>query len=120
MTTMVLVFAMIPLALKLGSGAESRSPMAIVVLGGMITSTMLTLVFVPVMYSYLDDFGHWLQKLGLTTMRWSIGPTPAAALARVSLEESPEMTGVGSDGASGNGQYALPGEAAQPSHGADS
>ncbi len=120
MTTCTMVFAMLPLAIKFGAGSEERSPMATVLVGGLITSTMLTLVFVPVMYSYLDDFGHWLQKLGLTTMRWSIGPTPAAALARVSLEESPEMTGVGSDGASGNGQYALPGEAAQPSHGADS
>jgi len=62
MTTMVLVFAMIPLALKLGDGAESRSPMAIVVLGGMITSTLLTLVLVPCTYTYLDDLQNLLLR----------------------------------------------------------
>ena len=60
MTTITLVFAMIPLALKLGDGSESRSPMAIVVLGGMITSTMLTLVLVPCTYTYLDDIQNLL------------------------------------------------------------
>jgi hydrophobic/amphiphilic exporter-1 (mainly G- bacteria), HAE1 family len=64
MTTMVLVFAMIPLALKLGNGAESRSPMAIVVLGGMITSTLLTLVLVPCAYTYLDDFQNLVLRRG--------------------------------------------------------
>jgi len=64
MTTMVLVFAMIPLALKLGDGAESRSPMAVVVLGGMLTSTMLTLVLVPCAYTYLDDFQNLLLRRG--------------------------------------------------------
>jgi hydrophobic/amphiphilic exporter-1 (mainly G- bacteria), HAE1 family len=64
MTTMTLVFAMIPLALKLGSGAESRSPMAVVVLGGMITSTLLTLVLVPCAYTYLDDLQTFLTRRG--------------------------------------------------------
>ncbi|HLY64473.1 MAG TPA: efflux RND transporter permease subunit, partial [Chloroflexota bacterium] len=62
MTTMVLVFAMIPLALKLGDGAESRSPMAIVVLGGMLTSTLLTLVMVPCVYTYLDDIQNVILR----------------------------------------------------------
>jgi hydrophobic/amphiphilic exporter-1 (mainly G- bacteria), HAE1 family len=62
MTTMTLVFAMIPLALKLGDGAESRSPMAIVVLGGMITSTVLTLVLVPCAYTYLDDLQNFIPR----------------------------------------------------------
>ena len=75
MTTTTLVFAMIPLALKLGDGAESRSPMAVVVLGGMITSTLLTLVLVPCAYSYLDD----LQRLLLRPLRRARGQgtTPA-------------------------------------------
>jgi HAE1 family hydrophobic/amphiphilic exporter-1 len=64
MTTMTLVFAMLPLALKLGAGAESRSPMAIVVLGGMITSTLLTLVLVPCAYTYLDDFQTFITRRG--------------------------------------------------------
>jgi hydrophobic/amphiphilic exporter-1 (mainly G- bacteria), HAE1 family len=62
MTTMTLVFAMIPLALKLGAGAETRSPMAIVVLGGIISSTLLTLVLVPCTYTYLDDFQSLIMR----------------------------------------------------------
>jgi HAE1 family hydrophobic/amphiphilic exporter-1 len=62
MTTTTLVFAMIPLALKLGDGAESRSPMAVVVLGGMITSTLLTLVLVPCAYTYLDDVQNFVLR----------------------------------------------------------
>ena len=62
MTTMTMVFAMIPLALKIGSGAETRSPMAVVVLGGIITSTLLTLVLVPCAYTYLDDFQQLLLR----------------------------------------------------------
>lgn len=58
MTTATIVSAMIPLALKIESGAESRAPMAVVIIGGVISSTLLTLVLVPVVYSYLDD----LQK----------------------------------------------------------
>jgi HAE1 family hydrophobic/amphiphilic exporter-1 len=60
MTTATIVFAMIPLALKFGAGSESRAPMAVVVLGGLLTSTLLTLVLVPVMYTYLDDFQNLL------------------------------------------------------------
>jgi len=55
MTTLAMIFGMLPLALALGSGAESRAPMAHAVIGGLITSTMLTLVVVPVMYTFLDD-----------------------------------------------------------------
>jgi hypothetical protein len=39
-------------------GAESRAPIAVVLLGGLLTSTLLTLVLVPVMYTYLDDLGR--------------------------------------------------------------
>ena len=55
MTTCTMVFSMIPLALKMEEGAESRAPMAVVLIGGLVTSTLLTLVLVPVMYTYLDD-----------------------------------------------------------------
>ncbi len=55
MTTSTIICAMIPLALKLEPGAESRSPMAVVVIGGVISSTLLTLVLVPTVYSYFDD-----------------------------------------------------------------
>ncbi|NMB44994.1 MAG: efflux RND transporter permease subunit, partial [Firmicutes bacterium] len=55
MTSLAMIFGMLPLALALGSGAESRSPMAHAIIGGLITSTMLTLLVVPVVYSLLDD-----------------------------------------------------------------
>jgi len=62
MTTMAMIFGMIPLALALGQGAEMRAPMARGVIGGLITSTFLTLLVVPVMYSILDDFGSWIHR----------------------------------------------------------
>ena len=62
MTTLAMIFGMIPLALALGAGAEMRAPMARAVIGGLITSTFLTLLVVPVMYSVLDDFGGWIRR----------------------------------------------------------
>jgi len=57
-----MIFGMLPLALGLGKGAEMRSPMARAVIGGLITSTILTLLVVPVMYSWLDDLGKRLHR----------------------------------------------------------
>ncbi|MDP2226121.1 MAG: efflux RND transporter permease subunit, partial [Moraxellaceae bacterium] len=66
MTTSAMIMGMVPLALGLGDGAEQRSPMAHAIIGGLITSTLLTLVVVPVVYSYLDDIrqiaGRLLRK----------------------------------------------------------
>lgn len=56
MTTAAMVFGMLPVALALSEGGEARAPMAVVVIGGLITSTLLTLVVVPVVYSLLDGF----------------------------------------------------------------
>lgn len=61
MTTSAMIFGMIPLALALGQGAEMRAPMARAVIGGLITSTMLTLLVVPVVYALLDDLSSWLR-----------------------------------------------------------
>ena len=57
MTTLAMIFGMLPTALALGEGGEMRAPMARAVIGGLITSTILTLVVVPVVYTYLDDVG---------------------------------------------------------------
>ncbi|HET9233559.1 MAG TPA: efflux RND transporter permease subunit, partial [Candidatus Eisenbacteria bacterium] len=57
MTTLAMIFGMLPLALALGSGAEFRAPMARAVIGGLITSSLLTLIVVPVVYTFLDDLG---------------------------------------------------------------
>ncbi len=58
MTTAAMVMGMVPLALGLGDGAEQRAPMAHAIIGGLITSTLLTLIVVPVVYTYLDDARH--------------------------------------------------------------
>ncbi|MBI2321558.1 MAG: efflux RND transporter permease subunit [Chloroflexi bacterium] len=63
MTTLTIVFAMLPLAMKFEAGGESRAPMAVVVIGGVISSTLLTLVLVPVVYTYLDDMARFVQRL---------------------------------------------------------
>jgi len=62
MTTLAMIFGMMPLALALGAGAEMRAPMARAVIGGLITSTFLTLLVVPVVYSLLDDFSGWFRR----------------------------------------------------------
>jgi HAE1 family hydrophobic/amphiphilic exporter-1 len=54
MTTLAMIFGMLPLAFAIGAGAELRAPMARAVIGGLITSTLLTLVVVPVVYTFLD------------------------------------------------------------------
>jgi hydrophobic/amphiphilic exporter-1 (mainly G- bacteria), HAE1 family len=55
MTTVSMIFGMLPLAFAIGEGAEQRAPMARAVIGGLITSTILTLFVVPVVYTMLDD-----------------------------------------------------------------
>ena len=60
MTTMAMQAGMLPTALGIGAGAEFRQPMAIAVIGGLLTSTALSLVLVPVVYEFVDDFERWL------------------------------------------------------------
>ncbi|MEO8599511.1 MAG: efflux RND transporter permease subunit, partial [bacterium] len=67
MTTLAMVFGMMPLAFGLSEGSEQRAPMGQAVIGGIITSSLLTLVVVPVIYTYLDDLALWFKrKLGST------------------------------------------------------
>jgi HAE1 family hydrophobic/amphiphilic exporter-1 len=61
MTTSAMVFGMLPVALTI-SGAEDRAPMAQAIIGGLITSTLLTLILVPVVYTLFDDARTWVQK----------------------------------------------------------
>ena len=60
MTTTAMIFGMLPLFFALGEGAEFRAPLARAVVGGLVTSTLLTLVVVPVVYTLLDDVSAWL------------------------------------------------------------
>ena len=62
MTTLAMIFGMLPTALALGRGSEWRAPMAIAVIGGLIVSTLLTLVFIPTLYTLVDDLA---KKIGL-------------------------------------------------------
>ncbi len=61
MTTLTTILGLVPLALEIGEGAELQSPMAIVVIGGLTLSTILTLVFVPVLYTVFDDISDSLR-----------------------------------------------------------
>ena len=63
MTSATVLFAMLPLALKLQEGGESRAPLAVVIMGGVISSTLLTLVLVPAVYTILDDLKVQLGRL---------------------------------------------------------
>jgi hydrophobic/amphiphilic exporter-1 (mainly G- bacteria), HAE1 family len=75
MTTVAMIFGMIPLALALGEGSEQRAPMARAVIGGLITSTLLTLFVVPVVYTLLDDAVQWARNRGRAAIP---EPQPAA------------------------------------------
>ncbi|RPI22795.1 MAG: efflux RND transporter permease subunit, partial [Acidobacteria bacterium] len=66
MTTTAMIFGMLPLAFEIGAGSEMRAPMARAVIGGLITSTLLTLIMVPVVYTFFDDWAarmrHWWHR----------------------------------------------------------
>ena len=63
MTSLVLIFSMLPVALKLGEGGEVRAPIGAVLVGGMATSTVLALLYVPVAYTYFDSLGTLIGRL---------------------------------------------------------
>ena len=63
MTSIVLIFSMLPVALKLGEGGEVRAPLGAVLVGGMATSTVLALLYVPVAYTYFDSLGQLIGRL---------------------------------------------------------
>jgi HAE1 family hydrophobic/amphiphilic exporter-1 len=83
MTTMAMAAGMLPTALAIGKGSEFRQPMAVAVIGGLITSTILSLVMVPVVYEMIDDFEHWLSpRLGrfITPQEAPVQPAPESRL----------------------------------------
>jgi len=83
MTTLAMMAGMLPTALGIGKGAEFRQPMAVAVIGGLITSTVLSLVLVPVVYEIVDDFENWLKpKLA----RWT---TPREAPVTAAPDGAP-------------------------------
>jgi hydrophobe/amphiphile efflux-1 (HAE1) family protein len=80
MTTVAMIAGMLPIALGWGAGSEARQPMAICVIGGLITSTLLTLIVVPVVFTYVDDLGRWFGRtiLRLPQKEEPSGPHPSA------------------------------------------
>ena len=94
MTTLAMIFGMLPLALALGEGSEFRSPMARAVIGGLISSTVLTLVVVPVVYTYLDSLGDFIvRKFGSSSEPHAGGHLPPPVLAhRLAAEPGAELT----------------------------
>jgi hydrophobic/amphiphilic exporter-1 (mainly G- bacteria), HAE1 family len=81
MTTLAMMAGMLPTALALEKGAEFRQPMAVAVIGGLITSTVLSLVLVPVVYEFVDDFEQWLRP------RLAKLVTPREATSRLAPED---------------------------------
>jgi HAE1 family hydrophobic/amphiphilic exporter-1 len=71
MTSIAMIAGMMPTAMKLLTGSEGRAPMAVAVIGGLVTSTLLTLIVVPVVYTLVDD--------GVNTVRRWMGKPPADA-----------------------------------------
>lgn len=62
MTTFAMIFGMLPVALAIGRGSEFRAPLGIAVIGGLILSTLLTLVVIPCVYTVFDDLGNWFAR----------------------------------------------------------
>jgi len=88
MTTSAMIFGMLPLFFALGKGAEFRAPMARAVVGGLITSTLLTLIVVPVVYAILDDFAAWLHRRMAGAKFEAHDAVKAAAVLTVTLAGS--------------------------------
>jgi HAE1 family hydrophobic/amphiphilic exporter-1 len=96
MTTLAMIFGMLPLFFGLGEGAEFRAPMARAVVGGLITSTLLTLIVVPVVYTLLDDITAWLFRnrrqaaaTVVTMLVASVVVAGTAGSARAGQQETP-------------------------------
>jgi HAE1 family hydrophobic/amphiphilic exporter-1 len=87
MTTLAMVFGMVPLAFALTEGSEQRAPMGQAVIGGVVTSSLLTLVVVPVVYCYLDDLTQWMRR------RWrGSARAPAPKMDTLSRPAAQEAT----------------------------
>jgi HAE1 family hydrophobic/amphiphilic exporter-1 len=107
MTTAAIVFALLPILLGRGAGAETRAPLAAVIIGGNITSTLLTLILVPVVYNFFDGgsglVSRWLRRLfgsepaadesdgeKAPTPRPAPQPGPAASLSSSTAQPDPD------------------------------
>ncbi|MFN3432220.1 MAG: efflux RND transporter permease subunit, partial [Candidatus Sericytochromatia bacterium] len=90
MTTIAMIAGMTPIALGIGEGTERLSPLATAVIGGLITSTLLTLVVIPVAYTFVDDLqGVMRRRFGHLIRPRTEKPAPAHA-GKVPVAHQPE------------------------------
>lgn len=94
MTTIAMVLGMLPIALAIGRGSEFRAPLGIAVIGGLIVSTLLTLVVIPCTYYVFDDISSGLGRL---IWRRKLQPASTAAAAVQAQELSEEATTIHKD-----------------------
>ena len=95
MTTAAMVFGMFPLALALDEGGELQAPMGRAIIGGVITSTLLTLVVVPVIYAYIEQWvGFFKQRLDDNSRGGIIGAVLAGLVGVVLMMSGVPMVGV--------------------------
>ncbi|MBC8129831.1 MAG: efflux RND transporter permease subunit [Rhizobiaceae bacterium] len=80
MTTLAMAAGMVPAAMATGEGGEFRAPMAIAVIGGLLVSTVLSLVFIPSLYTIMDDLSHLVGRV----FRWLLKPNAAEEEAATS------------------------------------
>jgi hydrophobe/amphiphile efflux-1 (HAE1) family protein len=89
MTTIAMAAGMTPSALALGAGGEFRSPMAIAVVGGLLVSTLLSLLFVPAFFTLMDDFGQLMVRASRRFIGRSDEPPPGGAASRAPPPAAP-------------------------------
>jgi HAE1 family hydrophobic/amphiphilic exporter-1 len=63
MTTVAMAAGMLPIALGIGADAARRAPMAIAVIGGLVSSTLLSLIYVPTVFTVMEDIERWIGKV---------------------------------------------------------
>jgi HSP20 family molecular chaperone IbpA len=107
MTSATMVFGMLPLALKLEPGAESRAPMALVVIGALLSSTVLTLVIVPALYSLLDDLqvkflGRKRRDFETIAQPEAVGAEPIKTPVTSGVASAEHTNGNGHNGSDGH------------------
>ena len=86
MTTLAMGAGMMPLALGFGADPSFRAPMAIAVIGGLITSTLLSLLVVPAVFTYVDDLQQAIRRLFRVRMHSSVGAGETTATKTTALQ----------------------------------
>ena len=92
MTTSAMIFGMLPMAIGMGDGGELMAPMGRAVIGGIITSTLLTLVVVPVLFTFVHAIDKWAKARLYHDVDEGIGPPRTAGRQRPPAQSSTART----------------------------